>query len=78
MGEQFPLPDLAACAEREVRKRRHVYPNRILTGRMSQRFADRQIAMMEAIGEILRALSKLSHERSETNEHDRQQDFFGC
>ena len=50
----FTLTELRECAEREVRLRRRVYANRIETGRMSQREADRQIAMMEEIAERLR------------------------
>lgn len=37
------------CAEREVKQRRRVYPRLIADGRMTQDFADRQIAIMEAI-----------------------------
>jgi hypothetical protein len=56
----FTLRDLVKCAEREIGLRRRVYPNRVDTGRMSQREADRQIAMMEAIAARLR-----EEERSE-------------
>lgn len=37
------------CADREVRQRRRVYPRLVASGKMSQEFADRQIAVMEAI-----------------------------
>jgi hypothetical protein len=46
--------ELLKCAERELRLRRQVYPNRVLTHRMSQHRADIEIARMEAIAEWLR------------------------
>jgi hypothetical protein len=54
----FTLTELRECAEREIRLRRRVYPNRVDTGRMSQRDADRQIAMMEEIATKLRELEQ--------------------
>lgn len=39
----------AACAEREVRQRRRVYPKLVARGSISQTFADREIATMEEI-----------------------------
>jgi hypothetical protein len=50
----FTLAELRACAEREVRWRKTVYPNRVLTGRLSKYAAARELAMMEAIRERLR------------------------
>ena len=50
----FTLTELRECAEREVKLRRRVYPNRITTLRMSPREASRQIAMMEEIADRLR------------------------
>jgi hypothetical protein len=50
----FSLRELAECAERELKLRRRVYANRVDTGRMSEREAQRQIAMMEAIAIQLR------------------------
>ena len=50
----FTLTELRECAEREVKLRRRVYANRVDTGRMTQREADRQIAMMDEIAERLR------------------------
>ncbi|WP_185982847.1 hypothetical protein [Aureimonas mangrovi] len=41
--------DKAECADREVKQRRRVYPRFVSDGRMTQAFADRQIAVMEAI-----------------------------
>jgi hypothetical protein len=54
----YTLLELIACAEREVRVRQRVYPGRVYTGRMSQREADRQLAMMQAIAAKLRELAQ--------------------
>ena len=43
-------------AERELRLRRQVYPNRVAQRRMTQAKADEEIAVMEAIGATLREL----------------------
>ena len=40
---------------REIEMRKSVYPRRVMTGSMSQRQADRQIAIMEEIAEDYRA-----------------------
>jgi hypothetical protein len=50
---RYPLAVLADCAQREVKVRRRVYPNRILTGRMSHAFAHDEISKMQAIAEML-------------------------
>ena len=50
----FTARELQEAAEREVRLRRRVYANRVETGRMHAREADRQIAMMEAIAAVLK------------------------
>jgi hypothetical protein len=49
----YQVRDLQRCAEREVNMRRHVYPNRVMTGRMSQQQADSEIDKMAAIAEML-------------------------
>ena len=54
---RFTLEVLADCAEREVRARR-VYPNRILTGRMSHQFAATEIDKMAAIARLLREMAE--------------------
>lgn len=54
----FTALELVTEARRELKLRRQVYPNRVHTGRLSQRQADRQIAMQEAIVEILTELEK--------------------
>jgi hypothetical protein len=50
----FTWREKAQCAEREVAIRRHVYKNRVLTGRMSDIQARREIALMEEIAADLR------------------------
>lgn len=50
---KYPFAVLADCAQREVKVRRQVYPNRILTGRMSHAFAHAEIDKMQAIAEML-------------------------
>jgi BioD-like phosphotransacetylase family protein len=45
----FTAADKHEAAVRELRKRKQVYPRLIMTRRMSQSEADRQIAVMEAI-----------------------------
>jgi len=47
--EDVSRSDKRACIEREIKQRRHVYPRLVSDGRMSQAFADRQIAIMESI-----------------------------
>ena len=48
------LHDMAACAEREVRMRRRVYPRWVESGRMTAAQAEREIALMDAIAAKLR------------------------
>ena len=50
----YTAQELADCAEREVKLRRKVYANRVLTHRMSQHQADVEIARMAAIAAWLR------------------------
>jgi hypothetical protein len=45
----FTAKDKWEAAKREVGYRKHVYPRRIADGQMTQKLADRQIAVMEAI-----------------------------
>jgi len=49
MTRPFTDLELARCAEREAKIRRRVYPNRVMTGRMNQTQAEREIAMMQQI-----------------------------
>lgn len=55
---KYPFAVLADCAQREVKMRRQVYPNRILTGRMSHAFANAEIDKMQAIAEHLAELAE--------------------
>jgi hypothetical protein len=54
----YTARDLQACAEREAKMRRHVYPNRLMTGRMSPNQARREIDLMEAIAEHFAELAE--------------------
>ncbi len=46
---EFSDADKLACAERELKMRRRVYPNWIRRGNMREGQAAREIALMEAI-----------------------------
>jgi hypothetical protein len=46
------------AAEREVKQRQRVYPRWVADGRLSQAFADRQLALMRAIADDYRAKAK--------------------
>lgn len=48
-GRPITDQDKLACAERELKMRHKVYPNRIRHGRMQPSEADREIEIMEAI-----------------------------
>ena len=54
----FTAEEKYRCAEREVRQRKHVYPRRVAGGHMTQRLADEQIAIMEAIRDDYEALAQ--------------------
>lgn len=49
------LVDQIKCAERELAMRRNVYPKLVITKRMNQEKADKEINGMEAIVATLRA-----------------------
>jgi hypothetical protein len=53
----YTAHQLQRCAERELGWRRKVYPNRVLTGRLSQTKAAMEIDMMRAIAEDYAALA---------------------
>jgi len=55
---RYPLSVLADCAEREAKERRVRYANRVLTGRMSHRFAEAEINKMAAIARELRDMAE--------------------
>ncbi len=46
--------DKADCAEREVKMRRRVYARWVVEGKMTGKFADREIAIMETIAQEYR------------------------
>ena len=50
----FTTHDRLVCAERELARRKRVFPNRVHTGRMSEDQAKREIAIMETIVAVLR------------------------
>jgi hypothetical protein len=50
--------DKFECAEREVKQRQRVYPRLIVEGKMTGKFADRQIEIMQAIAEDYRVLAE--------------------
>jgi hypothetical protein len=50
------VDELIACVDREVKKRRWVYPRQVLAGKMSVSKADREIAMMEKVMILLRGI----------------------
>lgn len=54
----FTTQEKLEAVEREIKIRRRVYVNRVATRRMTQRLADRQIALFEAIAEDYRELAK--------------------
>lgn len=55
----FSVRELTEEAEREAFLRRRVYPGQVARGRMTQRDADREIDLMEAIATRLRATAHL-------------------
>ena len=49
MADRFTAREKMRCAQREAGYRRFVYPKRIAAGKMRQRDADEEIAMMDEI-----------------------------
>lgn len=56
-GWRHTFRDLQKCCEREAGKRKHVYPRLVSGERMTQEKADRELAMMVAMGEHFKALA---------------------
>jgi hypothetical protein len=54
--ESVSLERQLEAIEREIKIRQRTYPGRILTGRMSARFANEELAAMRAVATTLRAL----------------------
>lgn len=50
-SDKITFSDKEACARRELKFRRQVYPRRVEQGKMKQADADREIEVMEAIVE---------------------------
>lgn len=61
----FTPRQLAECAEREVRYRKHVYPNLVAKGSMSVAKMDFEIAAMEAIAAKLRGAQAYAERKGE-------------
>lgn len=55
---KFTNAEMAEAARREVGQRQRVYARLVENGKMSRPFADRQVAIMEAIAETLEGLAK--------------------
>jgi hypothetical protein len=53
---EFTARDKRIAAEQEVRWRLYVYPKRVAAGKMQQKSADRNVALMKAIAEDYRKL----------------------
>jgi hypothetical protein len=54
----YTMWDLHHCVEREVKRRRRTYPNRVLTHRMDPFDADAEITKMEIIAEHFARLAE--------------------
>lgn len=59
-AKPFTAAELAACARRELGKRRYVYPRQVEGKKLSQETADRELAMMEAIVNHFQALAEVT------------------
>jgi hypothetical protein len=53
---EIPLEAQIKCVDREITFRRRVYARRVSMGRMSEVFADQQIALMKAVLKTLKGL----------------------
>lgn len=56
-GYAHTYRDLQKCCERESGKRRRVYPRWVAAEKMTQAKADRELAMMVAMGEHFKRLA---------------------
>ena len=54
----YTASEVAACASREVKKRRHVYPRLVAELKMPQATADREISMMTVMVEYFTELDE--------------------
>jgi hypothetical protein len=62
-GMTFTYQQKAEVAEREVKQRKRVYPRWVADKRMTQEFADYQIAVMEAIALEFRYLASVDERK---------------
>ena len=58
MKQQFSATEKHREVCRELDKRRYVYPKLVANGKLTQRTADRQIAVMEQVAEEYRVLAE--------------------
>ena len=61
----FTAAQLVTCAEREAEQRRWIYPRWVENRRMTQAFADEQLAMMEQIARDHRAMADAESAKSD-------------
>lgn len=54
----IPLHRQIQAVEREIKRRKRTYPNRTMTGRMSQTEAFDELAAMEAVLETLKMIAE--------------------
>lgn len=54
---KFTYPDMIRCIKRELSYRKVVYPNLVIRGKMTEGTKDKEIAIMQAILDVLYQLS---------------------
>lgn len=54
---KFTYPDMIRCIKREITYRQAVYPNLVIRGKMTEGTKNREIALMQAILDVLYELS---------------------
>ncbi len=57
LGDRAPIDAQVRCVEREIEQRKRVYPRLVANGRMSQKKADYEIAMMTQVLRTMKALN---------------------
>lgn len=65
----FSAHELALCAQREVRWRRKVYPQRVYQRRMSAEKAERELAMMQRIADDYLAKAEMERLADVVGQH---------
>ena len=63
VNHRYGLDDIVKCLDRELRLRRRVYPGRVMTKRMTQKAADREIAIIQQL--LLDHLAMQAREQAE-------------